>query len=93
MSLLPPSVIPNSLWREGVLHLPRTLADSFRSRLAALGLLDAATNGSEKGGAIGGASDAETLEHFTHLFGVSAGRIQYVTLNQMESSARFRMRF
>ena len=46
-----------------------------------MGLLEEAAKGIAKNDIIGGVGDEESVEHFTHRFGVSAGRVQFATLN------------
>lgn len=81
MDLLPSTVIPKRLWRDGVLHLPMAVVETFRKQLASMGLLEEASRGVLRNDIIGGASDDESVEHFAHRFGVSAGRVQFATLN------------
>jgi hypothetical protein len=70
-------LLSHSLWRDGVLHLPKPLADAHREYLndnGWWGRYDPASSG----GAIGGASDEEACDHVVNRFLNSAARMQYV---------------
>lgn len=78
--VLPLESVPVSLWEETTLLLPEPLAAAYCAELKVLGLWLDATKGTEKKDIHGGCSIEETLEHFTHRFGVSAGRLEFVAL-------------
>lgn len=80
MSVLPAELIPVELWSDSVLRLPTTAAECYGHELTALGLLTQAKAGTDKKSIHGGCGAAETLEHFTYRFSVSAGRLEFSAL-------------
>lgn len=71
------SLLSSTVWHDGVLHLPKPLADAHREYLNEngwLGKYDPAGSA----GAIGGASDKEACDHVVNRFLNSAARMQYV---------------
>ena len=78
--VLPLDSLPTSLWEKETLMLPEALVNAYRDELSELGLLADATVGTKIKEIHGGIGVDETLEHFTYRYGVSAGRLEYVTL-------------
>ena len=66
-----------SLWQDGILHLPKPLADAHREYLIDKGWWGE-YDPADSAGAIGGASDKDAREHVVNRFLNSAARMQYV---------------
>lgn len=83
------NLLSPSLWQDGVLLLPKPLADAHREYLndnGWLGKYDPAGSG----GAIGGASDEEACDHVVNRFLNSAARMQYVCSDPKDEQADVR---
>jgi len=80
MRVLPPERIPEELWANHILQLPDTSVSCYRDELNALGALNEAKKGTDKKSIHGGCEVAETLEHFTYRFSVSAGRVEFTAI-------------
>lgn len=78
--VLPTELIPPELWSDDVLRLPNDAVACYSAELTALGLIDDARQGTDKKNIHGGCEAAETLEHFTYRFSVSAGRLEFITI-------------
>lgn len=74
-------LIPDRLWKYGVLHLPRDLNEVYHRRLQELDLLAEAKSFDGKQGGHGGETQADTYKHFASLYPNSASRVQCVILN------------
>ena len=70
-------LLSSSLWLDGVLQLPKPLADAHRDYLNDNGWLGKYDPGGS-GGAIGGASEEDACDHVVNRFLNSAARMQYV---------------
>jgi hypothetical protein len=73
--------IPEELWLNSTLKLPESLVNTYRLELSGLGLMEKAIKGTDKKDIHGGVSDADTLEHFSFRFAVSAGRTEFATIS------------
>lgn len=76
-----PMFIPSSIWKDDVLHLPVDLNEVYRQKLEELQLLDAARQFDGRSPGHGGASQAETHQHFAQIYLNSSSRVQYVALD------------
>jgi hypothetical protein len=83
--LLPKALISETLWSGNVLRLPTTMSSCYKDELTSLGLHEDAKKGTDKKGVHGGSGVAETLEHFTYRFSVSAGRVEFAALGPSEN--------
>jgi len=79
--ILPTSNVPKILWNNEVLHCPPVLSERYVASLTREGLLEQARHGTTADDIHGGQSSEETRRHFTHRFGVSVGRVQFVTID------------
>lgn len=85
MRVLPVEDIPEELWLNSKLSLPVSLKGSYSEKLNELGVLEKATEGNPENTAIhGGATNEETIGHFTYRFPASSGRIEFVTISPNE---------
>ena len=80
MRVLPVEQIPKELWLDSVLLVPVHAISCYEHELTALGLFDQAQNGTDKKAIHGGCDEAASLEHFTHRYSVSAGRLEFTAL-------------
>ncbi|MCP5127474.1 MAG: hypothetical protein H6973_18125 [Gammaproteobacteria bacterium] len=89
MRILPIELIPETMWKKQVLYLPGELITSYLVELKDRGLLQEAKQGTDRKDIHGGFSDKETLEHFTHRFGVSSGRSEFTILAPNEDLTEY----
>jgi len=80
MRCLPSNKIPKCLWSENVVKLPYKIVQLFENYLIKLGKYDEALN-MHPNDVIGGESEDETIDHFTHRFATSAVRVEYLLLD------------
>lgn len=81
MRVLPVGAIPTELWDNKLLRLPKSSIACYVNELSARNLFEDAKKGTEKKAIHGGCGQAETLEHFTYRFSVSAGRVAFTTIS------------
>ena len=79
--ILPTSNVPKILWNNEVLHFPPVLSERYVASLTREGLLEQVLKGTTADDIHGGQSPEEARLHFTHRFGVSVGRVQFVTID------------
>jgi hypothetical protein len=73
--------LPLSLWRDGVLHFPDWLNDTYESTLESLGLLEFARRHDGPWNSHGGESIEATHDHFCKMYLNSASRVQCLILD------------
>ncbi len=81
MGLILPSSITLELWEMNALNLPVSLREAYTDLLHTVGCLQEAKTGSKEKNIHGGKTDKETMLHFTHRFGVCAGRPAFLLLD------------
>ena len=86
MRALPRASIPAHLWSDQIMILPTQLCAVYGECLNSLGMYEEACGPSPPDSElIGGSSDQDTINHFTHRFAASAVRIEYLALDPNES--------
>lgn len=76
-------MIPNTLWKDDVLHQSKKLIKVYKDELESLDMYEYAKNSKEErtDGAIGGKDEEETKKHFSERFLTSCARVQFVVLD------------
>lgn len=72
--ILRPEVIPNSLWDDGTLFLPTSLAEAYATVIDSAGLLALAGERDRASPPVGGLSQEATNKHFAQAFDGSVAR-------------------
>lgn len=90
----PPSLdgknLPHTIWKDGVLYLPKPLIDAHHKQLLDGGWMDDYFSLGITSGIIGGASKEEAEKHFITRFLNSAARAQYVCADPTNSQTDIR---
>ncbi len=83
MRLLPPALIPLSLWDKTIesLHLPPSLSKAYIAHVDNLGLRDIGTTRPADGGPVGGLSKESTDQHLAQCFDGSVARAMLAVLD------------
>ncbi len=76
-------MIPNTLWKNEVLHQSKKLTNIYKDELIYLDMYEYAKDYKENktDGAIGGKDEEETKKHFSERFLTSSARVQFVVLD------------